>query len=346
MNTTRPAPSALRQTRRSGLVRLAAGVAFVATASMAAAGSATAASAHDDTTQNLPLTAMSASQLAAEACVLPGVQDDSVLRTLKSVADAHKVSSKVRLALFETAWVESHANSLPCGHSDSQGVFQQRPSQGWGSSSQVQDPTYAVSRFLYGIKGRSGAVSVAAAHPSWSAGTIAQAVQGSKYGYRYDQQAAKANALISRSNGIASGAVAAGRYQLPVVQYGERNNRVWAIQYLLKARGINVALDGSFGPGAVSAVRTFQSHSGLSADGYVGPNTWAKLILPLSPGAKSNAVIALQRELRVHGYNVATDGSYGPGTTAAVQTFRKGHHLPAASTVDASVWNTLVSIKR
>lgn len=47
-----------------------------------------------------------------------------------------------------TAMQESRLRNLNYGHSDSLGLFQQRPSQGWGSVSQVTNPQYAARKFF------------------------------------------------------------------------------------------------------------------------------------------------------------------------------------------------------
>lgn len=63
------------------------------------------------------------------------------------------------------------------------------------------------------------------------------------------------------------------------VRQGDNGPAVKAVQSLLEARrGSGLAVDGAFGPGADSAVRTFQSHAGLGADGIVGPTTWKNLL--------------------------------------------------------------------
>ena len=43
---------------------------------------------------------------------------------------------------------ESNLHNLGHGDRDSLGLFQQRPSQGWGTATQVMDPTYAATAFF------------------------------------------------------------------------------------------------------------------------------------------------------------------------------------------------------
>jgi peptidoglycan hydrolase-like protein with peptidoglycan-binding domain len=52
---------------------------------------------------------------------------------------------------------------------------------------------------------------------------------------------------------------------------------------------------------------------------------------------------ALQQKLASLGYNVTADGSFGPGTTAAVKQFQTDHKLPATGVVDQATWNALLT---
>ncbi|WP_330270388.1 VCBS repeat-containing protein [Lentzea sp. NBC_00516] len=130
-------------------------------------------------------------QDADEVCVIPPNRDLNVTKIVYQVARDLSVSDKVMLAGFEAGWVESRMNNVPCGHLDSVGVFQQRPSQGWGTPEQIMDVTYASRAFF------QSAISVDRANPGLSAGRLAQKVQRSDYPERYDQAEGTARTLLA-----------------------------------------------------------------------------------------------------------------------------------------------------
>jgi peptidoglycan hydrolase-like protein with peptidoglycan-binding domain len=53
---------------------------------------------------------------------------------------------------------------------------------------------------------------------------------------------------------------------------------VSAVQSQLASRGVDIAVDGDFGPQTDAAVRAFQRANGLADNGIVGPRTWAALV--------------------------------------------------------------------
>ncbi|CAM5488840.1 Peptidoglycan-binding protein OS=Streptomyces alboniger OX=132473 GN=CP975_04550 PE=4 SV=1 [Streptomyces alboniger] len=65
----------------------------------------------------------------------------------------------------------------------------------------------------------------------------------------------------------------------PELGKGHANDAVGHLQCILnKVYGYkNVAQDKIFGDATLAAVKNFQQSVGLSADGFVGPNTWAAL---------------------------------------------------------------------
>ena len=69
----------------------------------------------------------------------------------------------------------------------------------------------------------------------------------------------------------------------PLVRRGDQQHPVTTLQYLLRARGHNLTVDGIFGPGTDAAVRAFQQQKGLAVDGIVGPVTWQDLVSGMLP---------------------------------------------------------------
>lgn len=59
---------------------------------------------------------------------------------------------------------------------------------------------------------------------------------------------------------------------------GAKGNDVYEMQQLLVKDGSTIAVDGIFGIGTLSAVKSFQKRHGLVVDGIVGPKTWAELL--------------------------------------------------------------------
>lgn len=122
---------------------------------------------------------------------------------------------------------------------DSVGLFQQRPSMGWGTVSQCMDTAYSVRAFLGGQGGPNGGDPAGLFDLSnWQAdatpGRSAQRVQGSQFPARYDVAVpvAKAiiNALVKSGGGSDDGTwqwpFKYSEYVLstPLAQYGMRRN--------------------------------------------------------------------------------------------------------------------------
>jgi hypothetical protein len=118
-----------------------------------------------------------------------GPPDPDVARTICRVLDRYNAPPKVRLAAFEAAIVESGVHNLNYGDRDSLGVFQQRPSQGWGTPAQVTNVDYAATQFI---------TRAIRANGGQSAGQLAQDVQRSAFPDRYDQVALQAYSLLEK----------------------------------------------------------------------------------------------------------------------------------------------------
>lgn len=119
---------------------------------------------------------------------------------------------------------------------------------------------------------------------------------------------------------------------------------VKGIQYLLRAHGRTVAPDGSFGPATRAAVTAFQTASGLTADGVVGPATWARLVIVTRGGSSGDAVRAVQQFGLVPSPEVdplVVDGSYGPVTTERVTELQRQWGLDMDGVAGPETWSFL-----
>ncbi|MBT8227282.1 MAG: peptidoglycan-binding protein [Dactylosporangium sp.] len=118
--------------------------------------------------------------------------------------------------------------------------------------------------------------------------------------------------------------------QWPYLREGDGGHAVRSVQYLLRARGYSIEVDGIFGPRTDATVRAFQRDRGLDVDGIVGPLTWGAVIIRVASGSTGDAVRAVQTELlfrhNVDGtpaLEVVVDGIFGPQTDAAVRYFQE-----------------------
>ena len=67
--------------------------------------------------------------------------------TINAVGLARAIPERGRIIAVATAYQESSLRNRPNGDRDSVGLFQQRPSQGWGTVEQIMDPVYASGKF-------------------------------------------------------------------------------------------------------------------------------------------------------------------------------------------------------
>jgi peptidoglycan DL-endopeptidase CwlO len=93
-----------------------------------------------------------------------------------------------------TAMQESRLRNLDHGDRDSVGLFQQRPSMGWGTREQILDPRYASTMFYNRLREVPGWQEM----PLWQA---AQSVQRSAFPQAYQQWAQLAGELVQQQGG-------------------------------------------------------------------------------------------------------------------------------------------------
>lgn len=67
--------------------------------------------------------------------------------TINAVGLSRGISERGRIIAVATAYQESSLRNRADGDRDSVGLFQQRPSQGWGTKQQILDPVYSSGKF-------------------------------------------------------------------------------------------------------------------------------------------------------------------------------------------------------
>lgn len=168
------------------------------------------------------------------------------------------------------AYQESDITNLRAGDRDSVGIFQQRPSQGWGTRAEILDPTYATNAFYDALAGVDG-------YSSMRITDAAQRVQRSGYPEAYQAHAADARVLASALTGWSHSSFTctvpndAGAGPTPLTSSG-LTARADAVRRDLESTFGTLAL-GGFAPGGVSTGHMAGSahYEGRAVDVFVRP---------------------------------------------------------------------------
>jgi hypothetical protein len=123
-----------------------------------------------------------------------------IAATIAGVAARHRLPRQAVTIALATALQESQLQNLDYGDRDSVGVFQQRPSQGWGTTAELEDPVYATTKFFAALVQVPG-------YTRMPVDRAAQDVQHSADGYAYEQWAAVASQLAGYFTGTSPGSV-------------------------------------------------------------------------------------------------------------------------------------------
>ncbi|MBA3742813.1 MAG: hypothetical protein H0X00_07785 [Sporichthya sp.] len=119
--------------------------------------------------------------------------------TIASVAARRGLPARAATIALATALQESGLRNLAYGDRDSLGLFQQRPSQGWGTEEEVQDPVYAAGKFY-------DALVKIENYKTMNINDAAQEVQRSGHPEAYNKHETRARALASALMGYSPAA--------------------------------------------------------------------------------------------------------------------------------------------
>ncbi|MFG3439010.1 hypothetical protein ACGF0J_17340 [Nonomuraea sp. NPDC047897] len=122
------------------------------------------------------------------------IEQAQISATIAAVAARRRLPERAVVIAYATALQESKLQNLAWGDRDSVGVFQQRPSQGWGTVKQLTDPVYATNKFF-------AALVKVKNYRKLPLAEAAQAVQRSAAGYAYGPHEPRARILAAAFTG-------------------------------------------------------------------------------------------------------------------------------------------------
>jgi hypothetical protein len=115
--------------------------------------------------------------------------------TIVQQALAKRMGVRSAVIAVATAMQESQLQNIDYGTSDSVGLFQQQPVDGWGTAQQIMNPTYSADAFLSALQQYQSNNPGWATQPLWA---NAQAVQKSGYPTAYAQWEGQAAQLVQQ----------------------------------------------------------------------------------------------------------------------------------------------------
>lgn len=130
------------------------------------------------------------------------------------------------------------------------------------------------------------------------------------------------------------------------IKRGSKGELVELVQQMLNEKGYSCGTaDGIFGTKTKNAVEKYQKAKGLSVDGIVGDNTYAKLFADclLKNGSRGELVRQLQARLNEQGYKAgAADGIFGSNTEKGVKALQSAAGITVDGKVGQNTWTALL----
>ena len=175
--------------------------------------------------------------------------------TVAAVALERNMYPQAATIGLATVSVETNYVNLPYGDLDSAGLFQQRPSQGWGTAAEVQDPVNAANSFYNHLEAIGN-------YQNLPVGRTAQRVQLSGYPDRYQEHADEAKRWADAFTGTGGAHLScvvpeAEQVSLPVTSLEDE---------LVAHFGATVQVQKVNGNLRVRATGTYSGAGSLSAD--------------------------------------------------------------------------------
>lgn len=117
---------------------------------------------------------------------------------MAAIGQRRGLSPRATTIAIATAYQESKIHNIDYGDRDSVGLFQQRPSQGWGTVEQIMDPAYSIDKFYEELEKVGD-------YENLEITDAAQQVQRSAYPEAYADHESYGRALASALRGYSPG---------------------------------------------------------------------------------------------------------------------------------------------
>lgn len=195
-----------------------------------------------------------------------GTLDDEqrgVVGQIIAIGKQRKLIPRAWQIAIQAGKTESNLRNLDHGDRDSLGVFQMRPSMGWGTREQVTNVEYAVNKFY----------DVLMTVPGWETmrpGDAAQRVERSAFPQRYHEHEAFAASILQELGGVSAEDLTGCRPTGGAL--GENPYAAKAIEYARSKFG-RPYVWGAKGPEEFDCsglVQAAYKHAGLAVPGYSG----------------------------------------------------------------------------
>ncbi|MGN6634600.1 MAG: hypothetical protein ACTHJ6_03925 [Oryzihumus sp.] len=193
--------------------------------------------------------------------------------TITAVAVRRGLPARAATIALATAIQESKLRNLRYGDRDSVGLFQQRPSQGWGTEEQILDPVYASNRFYDELVKVPG-------YQDMEITKVAQRVQKSAFPEAYADHEREGRVLASTLAGHSPGGLGcrldAATTSRPATSVMTALAREFAVKPTAQAKRLTVRATSAQQAWALASWAV--SHA--EADGFtsvtVGERTWTR----------------------------------------------------------------------
>ncbi len=193
--------------------------------------------------------------------------------TIVALAVKRDLPARAGSIAVATAIQESKLRNLTYGDRDSVGLFQQRPSQGWGTAEQIQDPVYAANAFYDELVKTDGWQDMRITE-------IAQVVQRSAYPEAYADHEHEGRTLASALSGHSPAGLIC-RLEAPT-DAGRADRMVEAVQAQTgqsasaSGRTVEVTASDERHAWAVGAWAVAQAKARNVTEVTVGDRTWSR----------------------------------------------------------------------